>query len=47
MASEDTSTIRYASGVLAHLLSLVGHVTFIFYSNKYGNYPFLESEENQ
>ena len=30
MASDETSTISYASGVLARLLSLVGHVTFIF-----------------
>ena len=29
VTSEDTSTISYASGVLARLLSLVGHMTFI------------------
>ena len=30
VTSEDTSTLSYASGVLARLLSLVGHMTFIF-----------------
>ena len=29
MTSDDISTNSYASGVLARLLSLVGHVTFI------------------